>query len=88
MTVSQSAPTPHVPWQGSRQWERMQAFVGEQSESATHSGRHPVSGLPRRPGSHSQETPVPLARQNAPGPHGDGTQGSLGCDAGIWYTKL
>lgn len=72
LTVSQSAPIPQVPWQGSRQCERIQAFEGEQSESATHSGRHPVYGSPRKPGSHSQVAPTSFVLQKAPGPQGDG----------------
>lgn len=77
-----------MPWQGSRQWERIQALLGEQSESATHSGRQPVFGSPRRPGSHSQEAPVPFTRHKAPGPHGDGTQASFGGLAVTWYVKV
>lgn len=78
LTVSHSAPTPQVPWHGSRHRERMHARVGEQSESARHSGRHPVYGSPCRPGSHSHDAPAPLTRQMAPGPHGLGTHGSFG----------
>lgn len=42
LTVSHSAPTPHVPSQGSRQRDRIHAREVGQSESARHSGRHPV----------------------------------------------
>lgn len=76
---------PHVPWQGSRQCERMHAREGGQSASDRHSGRHPEYGSPLRPGSHSQEAPLPLARQIAPGPHGDGLHGSFG---GAFSAKL
>lgn len=57
--VSHSAPMPQVPWQGSRQCDLIQARLGEQSESAIHSGLQPVYGSPRRFASHSQEALVP-----------------------------
>jgi len=58
-----------------------------QSGSTTHSGLHPemVSGLGMRPGWHLQMAfPVLVTEQSAPGPHGDGTQGS-GFSIHFWF---
>lgn len=60
LTVSHSASMPQVPLQGLRQRDRIHARVGEQSESARHSGRQPKYGSPRRPGSHSHDAAAPL----------------------------
>jgi len=57
-----------------------------QSGSLTHSGLQPemVSGLGMRPGSHLQMAlPEPVTEQTAPGPQGDGKQGS-GFSTHLW----
>lgn len=61
-----------------------------QSGSRTHSGPHPVivSGLGIKPGSHLQIAfPDPVTEQRAPGPQGDGSQGSgLFTHLWLWQT--